>query len=272
LTDATCAQILNLKNGYPLPTNGTWEWIGGWALKDMPESNDTEGWSYADDYKDLMAEMGLECYNTPGKQSVNNDIPIRCFRRRTFERQRVLTSYPGVSQITKKMLSMHAQNAKLTRCVSKLNDQVLSMQHKLEQKEAEVYKKTAQLTSQLSLAEHLVEEERATNKELNRNRKTDGDIKSRNSTKSLFLGGKNKKVSVFIDGVMNLKPRGGKNSGDESSREKSKTSLAFLRNIMVTPTSKNSKSADKDNRCSDEETVINCSESSEESLGRVQDL
>jgi len=34
LTDIHCSHILDLRHGYPLPTQGTWEWIGGWIIEE----------------------------------------------------------------------------------------------------------------------------------------------------------------------------------------------------------------------------------------------
>ena len=31
--------ILDLRNGYPLPTQGTWEWIGGWSIEERHDDS-----------------------------------------------------------------------------------------------------------------------------------------------------------------------------------------------------------------------------------------
>jgi len=208
LTDVTCSNTLDLRRGYPLPTRGEWEWIGGWTIEDEPELNDDEGWSYAEQLEDHMSDARLQCYNT--EKSSTDGTHTRCFRRRTSKRQRVLISYPGISQRTKQMLSMNAQNAKLMHGISKLNDKVFSIQHQLVQKEAEIDIST-ELSSQLSTAECKIEERDKKIREMepDSKRKTSNFFtKPRPSSKVKLLGGKGfskKTVSSLLGDTAKIK-------------------------------------------------------------------
>ena len=152
LTNASCSHMLDLSGGYPLPAKGTWEWVGNWVLTDGAINSYTStvvdaegGWNYADNIEALISD---------GSGRIDKKaLATSRFRKRTWSRQRVLVAYPGISQATKQMLSMSAQNAKLKLALSKLHDQINDMQNESIQKEEEHNQKMATLMSQLSAAE-----------------------------------------------------------------------------------------------------------------------
>jgi hypothetical protein len=153
LTDAACGHVLDLTDGYSLPKNGTWEWVSNWTLSDNKGSGSTafaspeeEGWIYSETLEALLpsgGDLGAQCKEQTGSR----------FRKKTWQRRRVLISYPGISPGTRQMLKMNAHNAKLTLAVSKLHDQVHSMQNKLIQKDEELDRTTMSLMSQISATE-----------------------------------------------------------------------------------------------------------------------
>merc|ERR1712176_888660 len=206
LTDASCNNILDLKNGYPLPTQGTWEWVGGGMLQHDPQLNDDEGWSYAADPVYHMSKLRKNCFDIPGiNHSVTGGTPIRCFRRRTRRRQRVLISYPGISQMTKQMLAMNSRNARLTICVSKLSDQVVSMQNELDQKDAETVKLRSQLSSLTENAKKETDKELDLKENATISPKSPENKEPGNSSKLLKLGSNKKKKDIFVDKLITMK-------------------------------------------------------------------
>lgn len=162
LTDACCCRILDLADGYSLPQNAIWEWVSNWALSDnerstliSPGSDDVEGWVYSKNLKALLP--------AGGNAGIHYDAQtISRFRRRTWQRQRVLVSYPGISPGTRQMLKMNAHNAKLTLVVSKLHDQVDNMQNKLIQKDEELDKSAMCFMAQITATEAEVNARRNT--------------------------------------------------------------------------------------------------------------
>lgn len=141
LTNSTCTEILDLTNGYPLPSTGTWEWVGNWTLKIMSnDCCDDEGWTYANEINSLVTWKRDAFFRSRGT--------LNKYRRRIYHRQRVLLSYHGISERTRQILLMNAHNAKLSLSVSKLNEQINSMQNKLMEKEEEIDKKTMELIAQ----------------------------------------------------------------------------------------------------------------------------
>jgi len=159
LTDAACGHILDLTDGYSLPKNGTWEWVSNWTLSDNRgsssssnsssaslASHEDEGWIYSETLEALLPVGGdLGAHYNPKTTSR--------FRKKTWQRRRVLISYPGISPGTGQMLKMNAHNAKLTLAVTKLHDQVHNMQNKLIQKDEELDRTTMSLMSQISAIE-----------------------------------------------------------------------------------------------------------------------
>jgi hypothetical protein len=99
------------------------------------DEKDVVGWMYADNVDVLC------CNNDDGRNGGKFSTSLRStskFRRRTWTRERVLVSYPGISPATKQMLEMNAHNTRLTLAMSKLHEQVHDMQMKLFQKEEEL--------------------------------------------------------------------------------------------------------------------------------------
>lgn len=158
LTNMECSCILDLTEGYPLPNCGTWEWVGNWSLLSSTDSTqssgrqydaarwqvnarrneheDEVGWVYADDLDALCCKDAKE---HSGEKAISTSVQTTSkFRRRTWMRERVLVSYPGISPATKQMLEMNAHNTRLTFAMSKLHGQVHDMQMKLFQKEEEL--------------------------------------------------------------------------------------------------------------------------------------
>ncbi len=172
-------KIVDLSKGYALPKKGTWEWIGTWQIEGVPHlsANSTEntdkGWVYSTNPVHIKSKRLEKCFKNAYEDEDDNDdgeeaskkkednkikrkknqIPTRKYRRRIWKRQRVLKSYPGISQSTHHMLKIGAQNAKLTLSVQKLNHQVFQMQNKLTETEENMDKATTELTTQLSKLE-----------------------------------------------------------------------------------------------------------------------
>mmetsp|Transcript_14238 Transcript_14238/g.26712 ORF Transcript_14238/g.26712 Transcript_14238/m.26712 type:complete len:754 (-) Transcript_14238:1694-3955(-) len=162
LTDAKCTCVLDLSEGYPLPTSGAWEWVGNWSLlsvdgmqssspgrrydarsnKNNHPTTDDEaddiGWTYADTVDALCHHNDDSRSGEKSPSTQNSAQSTSKFRRRTWTRERVLVSYPGISPATKQMLEMNAHNTRLTLAMSKLHGQVHDMQMKLFQKEEEL--------------------------------------------------------------------------------------------------------------------------------------
>lgn len=120
------------------------------------------------------------------------------------------------------MLSMHAQNAKLTLCVSKQNDQVLSIQHQLLLKEAEVDETSTKLNSELSSAKCEIEERNQKIKEMGRESKENISIFNKSGTPSKLnlLGSKpfgKKSVSSLLVDAVKIKRNTEKNAASDHS-------------------------------------------------------
>ena len=153
LTDAACGHVLDLTDGYSLPKNGSWEWVSNW-LSDNNKgsssaslaSHEDEGWIYSETLEALLPSGG-------DLRAQSKEQTASRFRKKTWQRRRVLISYPGISPGTRQMLKMNAHNAKLTLAVSKLHDQVHNMQNKLIQKDEELDRTTVSLMSQISATE-----------------------------------------------------------------------------------------------------------------------
>jgi len=155
-TDASISHILDLDSGFPLPQEGTWNWVGGWMVNNTMDhcttlpSDAHQGWSYAEDIQHLISKNAARCYASPNAGSCSNvrkgEQPLvhNTFRMRRWKRLRVLLSYPSISTKAKQFLSIAAQNASLMVSISKLSDQLLDAQGKLAQEEewVEVVKAT----------------------------------------------------------------------------------------------------------------------------------
>jgi len=166
VTDPLCKRIYDLSNGYPLPARGTWEWIGGWrieGLSDLDEDHVT-GWSYAEAPEYLITNIKEKQFDRAFDDNETNNnnakklwkyrkVPSRKFRRRIWRRQRVLTSYPGISRKTSHILSLHEENAKMKLTVQKLHDQIFKMQNQLTQKEQDMDIATTELLTQVTQLE-----------------------------------------------------------------------------------------------------------------------
>ena len=171
-------KIVDLTKGYALPTNGNWEWVGTWQIDGVPhftandnnhsslDDDDDRGWIYASNPVYIKSNATDKCFDKAYDDDNNDDekkkkyvlskrnspiIPKRRYRRRIWKRQRVLTSYPGISRTTKHLLHLSAQNAKLSFTVNKLHDQIFEMQNNLMQKEEEMDKTTIGLMEQISI-------------------------------------------------------------------------------------------------------------------------
>ena len=187
LTDAACCRILDLADGYSLPQNATWEWVSNWAISDNEGSSaasfgsdDDEGWRYSRYLKALLP--------AGGNAGAHNDAQTTSrFRKRTWQRQRVLISYPGISPGTKQMLKMNSHNAKLTIAVSKLHDQVHNMQNKLIQKDEEVDKTAMCFMAQITTTEMDLSKQKTTIQSLRSELQ-----QSRASSKKVARSGNNK--------------------------------------------------------------------------------
>ena len=149
---------------YPtLPTNGIWEAIGNWKVDGVPHNtpyDDEMGWTYSINPEYIKANLEDKCFNSAFEKDSGIDcpkaseiLPLRKYRRRVWNRQRVLKSYPGISRETKQLLELIGQNAKLSYTVGKLHDQVYHMQNELTDKEENMDKTTMDLLSQLSILE-----------------------------------------------------------------------------------------------------------------------
>jgi hypothetical protein len=162
----SAGRILDLSEGYPLPSKGTWGWIGGWKIEGVLHSNDKEeGWLYAAKPEHLKNNLKDKCFTEPNEASdkispksalnifgiKDKGIPLRRYRRRIWKRQRILKAYPGISRATRHTLSLLEENAKLEFTVSKLHDQVYNLQTQLTDNEEYMNKKTAELRSKLSI-------------------------------------------------------------------------------------------------------------------------
>ena len=158
-----------------LPTNGTWEWVGNWKREGEdneshhPSNNNYKesdmDWIYAEQPEYIKSNVKDKCFNeafenhsshdtssptSSPKQSNNTREPTRRYRRRIWKRQRVLVSYPGISRLTKQLLAIFAENARLSVTVEKLHDQVFQMQNQLTDKEEDMDKTRIELLSQLT--------------------------------------------------------------------------------------------------------------------------
>ena len=167
VTNQACSHILDLTNGFPLPHQGTWEWVGNWCLGGVNApvrqgvvGMEEEGWTYADSLHALLPNDGNN--SSSGSNSGNGNsasassngtqdraVSTSRFRKRTWQRRRVLISYPACSQRSKQMLSMNAHNAKLTLALSKLHNQVHDMQNSLIQKDEECEQIKAKLNNKI---------------------------------------------------------------------------------------------------------------------------
>ncbi len=186
LTNASCTHILELSRGYPLPSRGVWEWCGNWHVEgssngtnfsstsfdkddgvssnpefsnfdNISKSVDTDdGWTYSNDLAELMCSDTIRYMSPEAKKKLK--VYKRMYRKRVWQRQRVLIDYPGISQATKQMLQMNAHNAKLSIATSKLTAQVQNMQNTLTQKEEEAEKEKMQLMAQIAKLEKSLEE------------------------------------------------------------------------------------------------------------------
>lgn len=154
LTNSSCDRILDLTNGYPLPESGTWEWVGNWSIDGFTNTSNCEslGWKYASDIQTLV---------NGGGSTVCEDSKVTPFRRRTWQRLRVLIAYPGISRGTEQMLKMHAHNAKLSLAVAKLQDQVNSMHNRLMEKDEELEKTLKESNEQMEIIQKFVNEKKS---------------------------------------------------------------------------------------------------------------
>lgn len=170
LTNATSTKLLNVDDGYPLPNAGTWEWVGGWRIDRQGDIRcDIHGWSYAELPKYLVAQSTTECFDSPfgdddgggggggtsssHQRGGNGVIPQRIFRRRKWLRQRVLVSYPSISERTRQYLKLLAQNATLNVSLTRMTEQLVSMKTKLTESEERLERVTQDMQTKLSRAE-----------------------------------------------------------------------------------------------------------------------
>ncbi|GFH46749.1 hypothetical protein CTEN210_03223 [Chaetoceros tenuissimus] len=167
-TNIKLSYILDLSDGFPVPKQGTWEWINTWGVitygsDDAIESTTLQrlsctediqgkGWVHAASMKSLLNNEKCTCIPQANSR----------FRRRKWNRTRVLLSYPGISPTTLNMLKMHAQNSKLTMAVSKLERQVADMQREMDIKEKEYEERNAELSRKLLDKKTMAEEKEGT--------------------------------------------------------------------------------------------------------------
>lgn len=171
-TNLKMSFILDLSDGFPIPKQGTWEWINTWGVIIFPSDTAIEsttlqrlsctediqgkGWIHAASMKNLLSNEKCTC--TPQANSR--------FRRRKWNRTRVLLSYPSISPTTLNMLKMHAQNSKLTMAVSKLERQVVEMQQEMNIKEKDYEDRNSELSRKLLDKKAIVEEKDSTIRKL----------------------------------------------------------------------------------------------------------
>lgn len=171
-TNIKLSYILDLSDGFPVPKQGTWEWINTWSVITYPSDDAIEsttlqrlsctediqgkGWVHAASMKNLLNNEKCSC----------SPLENSRFRRRKWNRTRVLLSYPSISPTTLNMLKMHAQNSKLTMAVSKLERQVVDMQHEMDIKEKDYEDRKAELSRKLLDKKTIVEEKEGTIRKL----------------------------------------------------------------------------------------------------------
>jgi len=186
LTNYACNVRYNLENGFPLPEEGTWNWVGGWRVNSAQNALDCDsgGWSYSDDIKHLVIRNKSLCRNTPypaskeeqdkfeqliaqhPKHHLSHGV-VRPFRFRRWTRLRVLVAYPCIGEKSKHFLSLSAQNAGLAVSISKLSNQLLDTQIKLAEREERIAC-AKELTSQVQLLQETVLEKDERIKDLER--------------------------------------------------------------------------------------------------------
>ena len=176
LTNSTCTEKLDLTHGYPLPNAGTWEWIGNWTPKIMPnDCCDDEGWTYAKETNSLVSWKRGKCFRSRGT--------LNKYRRKIYHRQRALLSYHGISEGTRQILLMNAHNAKLSLSVSKLNEQINSMQNQLMEKEEQIDKKTMELMAKQKIITELYKKNKKNNLDKSRKKETKSSTEKREEEK-----------------------------------------------------------------------------------------
>lgn len=144
LTDALLTQIIDVSQGYPLPNDefSTWEWVAGWIIEKHPTllqrkiDCDQHGWSYAQDAQHFLAQDANLVWDHSGPK----DKVTRPFRRRNWQRRRVLVSYPHACQCATEYLQLLRENAQLTITAQKLSDQLIETKTKLTQTEENLMK------------------------------------------------------------------------------------------------------------------------------------
>lgn len=121
--------LIEDRNAFPLPTEGKWEWIGGWRIKHCkPSQTNDSGWFFPSNSNDG------HIYFDPASGEFNEHFTQR-IRCRKWTRKRCLTSYPSIGRQTEAFLSLLARNASLTLSVEKLSDQLFDTHLKLSEYE-----------------------------------------------------------------------------------------------------------------------------------------
>jgi hypothetical protein len=178
LTDHDCDVRYNLEHGFPMPEEGTWNWVGGWRVdsSENPMEYDIHGWTYSDEVEHLVLRNQAHCRDSPrpdmGEEQRNweelmtlqpkhqlSHGMIRPYRLRRWSRLRVLSSYPCICEKSKQFLSLLAENAGLTVSISKVSNQLLDTQVKLAEREERIAC-SRELTAQVqSLIEAVLEKD-----------------------------------------------------------------------------------------------------------------
>ena len=148
LTNIEVTHLLNIDQGYPLPTDGgVWKWVGGWRI-DKNQNTDNDGWSYSNSRNINDESSYYDQLRMPTKGQAN-----LLKRRRKWTRLRALVDYPQASESTVEYLKLVAANAELDISVEKLSSQLVETKMNLTSLEADHLTLKEETTRKIKLLE-----------------------------------------------------------------------------------------------------------------------